>query len=59
VATLPPSARPGGQLDLAVVVSVGDAAIKIGANGQIRVARSLAHLTWVSLSGVAFPAGAR
>jgi hypothetical protein len=59
VATLPPSARPGRQLHLVAVLSGGDAAIKIGANGQIRVARSVTHLTWVSLGGVAFPLGSR
>jgi hypothetical protein len=59
VTTLPSAARPSGQLDVVAAVSTGAGTIEIGADGQIEVIGQQAGVTWVSLSGVSFPAGSR
>ncbi|HXS63669.1 MAG TPA: hypothetical protein VN767_12535 [Streptosporangiaceae bacterium] len=57
MATLPPSARPAGQLNVVAIVSAGAGSIKIGADGQIEVTGQHAAVTSVSLDGVSFPVG--
>ncbi|HET7016608.1 MAG TPA: hypothetical protein VFI65_21980 [Streptosporangiaceae bacterium] len=55
--TLPPSARPAGQLSVVATVSAGAGSLKIGADGQVDVISQQVGVTWVSLDGVSFPVG--
>ena len=55
--TLPPSARPAGQLNVVAIVGDGAGSIKIAADGQIEVTGHQATVTSVSLDGVSFPVG--
>lgn len=58
LARLPPALRPASELDIVVGLgSEGDGAIKVAANGQLRVYAPQSRITFVSLDGVSFAAG--
>lgn len=55
LAQLPPALRPAGELDIIVGLgSEGDGAIRVPANGQVRVYGPTSHIRFVSLNGVSF-----
>lgn len=58
LAQLPPALRPASELDIVVALGSGlDGAIRVPANGQLRVYGRTSRITFVSLDGVSFPLG--
>jgi hypothetical protein len=58
IATLPPGARPAGQIEIAVSLGLADdGSIHVMPNGQIEAFSPHNQVRTVSLAGVSFPIG--